>query len=417
MNQTSCAGSPQPQVSVDDGWPDQTCHHSTTAGTVKQAMATTWKPTARRARDAAARPGPSGGSACSARRGRSSVGAEVRRTVWRCRGVSCTGASTRPSRSSLPPSVLPAPSWRRGHGRRAPVPMIVAVPDDRRCIVVGAGLLGLSAAWALSRRGWQWSSWRRPGAVGHDRPAPRATRASSGSGYPEPHYVEMAVRARALWRDLETRRRTSSCSTSRGQVTFGDEARSTPSPPRWRRRVRRPSGCRPARPRARFPGIASTGVGALRTRIGRAGRRRLPARAAPGGRLRGADRHAGSRRCASGPTPSRSRPRTGTTFEADVVVDCAGPRALGLLGGATAGRGARRRSPRWPISARVGRRTPVPVFIEWGDDMIYGLPVPGGGPHARHLQGVPPHARPALERLRPRRPGAARPTTRRSSPC
>ena len=28
--------------------------------------------------------------------------------------------------------------------------MIVAVPDDRHCIVVGAGLLGLSAAWALS---------------------------------------------------------------------------------------------------------------------------------------------------------------------------------------------------------------------------------------------------------------------------
>ena len=28
--------------------------------------------------------------------------------------------------------------------------MIAAVPDDRRCIVVGAGLLGLSAAWALS---------------------------------------------------------------------------------------------------------------------------------------------------------------------------------------------------------------------------------------------------------------------------
>ena len=41
MNQTSWAGSPQPQVSADDGWPDHTCHHTTTAGTVKQARATT----------------------------------------------------------------------------------------------------------------------------------------------------------------------------------------------------------------------------------------------------------------------------------------------------------------------------------------------------------------------------------------
>src|ERR1700722_17500820 len=39
MNQTSCAGSPHPQVSTEEGWPDQTCHHRRTAGTVKQARA------------------------------------------------------------------------------------------------------------------------------------------------------------------------------------------------------------------------------------------------------------------------------------------------------------------------------------------------------------------------------------------
>ena len=48
MNHTSCAGSPQPHVSDVEGCPDQTCHHSTTAGTVKQASATTWKPIVRR---------------------------------------------------------------------------------------------------------------------------------------------------------------------------------------------------------------------------------------------------------------------------------------------------------------------------------------------------------------------------------
>src|SRR6202167_342065 len=56
MNQTSCAGSPHPQVSTDEGWPDQTCHHRRTAGTVKQARARRWKPTVRHSR--AARAGP-----------------------------------------------------------------------------------------------------------------------------------------------------------------------------------------------------------------------------------------------------------------------------------------------------------------------------------------------------------------------
>src|SRR3984957_1819031 len=48
MNQTSWAGSPQPHVNADEGWPDQTCHHRTMAGTVKQARASRWKPTVRR---------------------------------------------------------------------------------------------------------------------------------------------------------------------------------------------------------------------------------------------------------------------------------------------------------------------------------------------------------------------------------
>src|ERR1700728_3220528 len=57
MNQTSCAGSPHPQVSIEEGWPDQTCHHRTMAGTVKQASATRWNPTACSTRT----PGPGSG--------------------------------------------------------------------------------------------------------------------------------------------------------------------------------------------------------------------------------------------------------------------------------------------------------------------------------------------------------------------
>src|SRR5277367_3964819 len=50
MNQTSCAGSPHPQVSAAEGWPDHTCHHRTMAGIVKQARARRWKPTPRNVR-------------------------------------------------------------------------------------------------------------------------------------------------------------------------------------------------------------------------------------------------------------------------------------------------------------------------------------------------------------------------------
>ena len=61
VNHTCCAGSPQPHVRVDEGCPDQTCHHRATAGTVKPAIATAWNPMARttRPRSVVFRSGPS----------------------------------------------------------------------------------------------------------------------------------------------------------------------------------------------------------------------------------------------------------------------------------------------------------------------------------------------------------------------
>ncbi len=71
----------------------------------------------------------------------------------------------------------------------------------------------------------------------------------------------------------------------------------------------------------------------------------------------------------------------GTRLEADVVVVCAGPASLGLLGVTTEAAAA----PSLPQVAYFAGRDATdlpPVFIEWGDDMLYGLPVPDGGPHA-----------------------------------
>ena len=80
----------------------------------------------------------------------------------------------------------------------------------------------------------------------------------------------------------------------------------------------------------------------------------------------------------------------GEVLEADVVVVCAGPSSLGLVdadgvGGVGGGLGSVAAAPSLPQVAYFrshGTDGGVPVFIEWGDDMAYGLPVLGDGPHA-----------------------------------
>src|SRR6185437_13764810 len=76
----------------------------------------------------------------------------------------------------------------------------------------------------------------------------------------------------------------------------------------------------------------------------------------------------------------------GRAIRTDVVVDCAGPDALALLGEAARPVGAPPSLPQVAYfgAARRGGPDParLPVFIEWGAAMVYGLPVFGSGPHA-----------------------------------
>jgi sarcosine oxidase len=103
--------------------------------------------------------------------------------------------------------------------------MIEDVPDHRRCVVVGAGLLGLAAAWALTRRGWSVQVLEAAAKPGHERSGSKGDARIFRLGYPEPDYVEMAVLARRRWHELEA-------ATGRrllhviGQVTLGDEDQS-----------------------------------------------------------------------------------------------------------------------------------------------------------------------------------------------
>ncbi len=258
--------------------------------------------------------------------------------------------------------------------------MIVAVPEDRRCIVVGAGLLGLCAAWALSRRHWRVTVVEAAGAVGHERSGSKGDARIFRLGYPEAPYVDMAIRSRELWRGLEASAGRTLLHVS-GQVTFGDEAALD----------------------AVAGALAAAGAPAERLAPGEAARR-FPGVRAPGpvlfepesgvlaaddclralGETADFSLHTGTRVTSLRPRLDAVTVATADrhALEADVVVDCAGPHALELLGGArpvTA-------PPSLPQVAYFkpaprGGREPLPVFIEWGDDMIYGLPVPDGGRH------------------------------------
>src|SRR4029079_19751222 len=68
--------------------------------------------------------------------------------------------------------------------------------------VVGSGLLGLAAGWALRRRGRDVVVFEQAD-VGHTRGGSHGAARIFRYGYPETRYVEMAITARARWRELE----------------------------------------------------------------------------------------------------------------------------------------------------------------------------------------------------------------------
>ncbi len=213
--------------------------------------------------------------------------------------------------------------------------MIGVMPEDRRCVVVGAGLLGLSAAWAMTRRGWRVLVLEAAGAPGHGRAGSKGDARIFRLGYPEPHYVEMAVLAHARWHDLEvaTGRRLLHVT---GQLTLGDEpallaiagALEAAGAP-----VEHVSAATAVR---RFPGVAVTGTVLVEPDSGvlAADECLLALREAGGFEL-----HTGARATSLHQSSGSVTVATagGTAVEADIVVACAGPATLGLLGAGSGG--------------------------------------------------------------------------------
>jgi sarcosine oxidase len=267
--------------------------------------------------------------------------------------------------------------------------MIDDVADSRRCIVIGAGLLGLSSAWALARRGWDVLVLEAAAAPGHERSGSKGDARIFRLGYPEPHYVEMALLARARWHDLEAATGTELLHVT-GQVTFGDEATLGAIASAMAAAGASVEEIPAAAAAPRFPGIDLSGTVLVEPDSGvLAADACLRALRRAGGFDLRTRTLVTSVRHSSGSVIVETA--DGASLPATVVVVCAGPGSLALLG-VDPPAGSEPSLPQVAYFAAPHGVLP-PVFIEWGNDMVYGLPVPGDGPHAgtfkvsRHTPG------------------------------
>jgi sarcosine oxidase len=94
-------------------------------------------------------------------------------------------------------------------------------PEDSEFVIVGAGLLGLAAAAALTRRGRQVTVLEQATA-GHPGAGSKGSCRIFRLGYPDPLYVALARQARDFWTELEQAQRTQLL-TPAPQLTFGAE--------------------------------------------------------------------------------------------------------------------------------------------------------------------------------------------------
>jgi sarcosine oxidase len=245
-------------------------------------------------------------------------------------------------------------------------------------VVVGAGVLGLSAAHALARRGHQVVVLEQQ-TVGHGTAGSKGTARIFRLGYDEPGYVRLALLAHSLWRRLEDES-GSALLTTTGQLTFGDDldvlvdAMAAAGAPHERLAT--------GEVKARFPTFSVPGpvlfepesgviaadecLAALRRTNGVTVREqtRVAACATHGGRLR----------------LSLETPAGTDEMAASVVVVCAGPWTAPLVPGRPPGlrplatlEQAAYLAPAGPVPARL------PVFVERRRPWFYGLPVPSGG--------------------------------------
>ncbi len=226
-------------------------------------------------------------------------------------------------------------------------------------VIVGGGLLGLATAWAL--RGRRDVLVLERDTIGHGRGGSHGANRIFRLGYADPHYVELAQRALGSWSRLETEAGAQLLHPT-PQLTFGpgadavyDALTSAGAP------VERITGSAIA---ARYPAFAGRGDAVLETisAVIAADRTLAALRAHSGATVR---EHARVVRLDAGHVELE-----GETIEARTVVACAGPWTRALV-------------PAVPTTATLEHagfvRMPaaLPIFIDFTDPAVYGLPTPG----------------------------------------
>ncbi len=241
-------------------------------------------------------------------------------------------------------------------------------------MVVGAGLLGLSTAWQLARRGRD-VLVLEGARVGHPGAGSRGLCRIFRLGYDDPRYVAMAKRALPLWREMEAETGSDLLRTT-GQLTFGAGLSSLSAGLAagganfewW-------SG---AEARRHFPDVAAPGPAVFEPDSGviHAEQCLKMLRLAVGAALHEEVAVVG---LADGGSAVAVQTTRGT-LRASVVVCCAGTGTASLL--ATTGVRLSLHASLEQVAYFASRHhvsAGLPVIVERAEPMIYALPTPDGG--------------------------------------
>ena len=263
---------------------------------------------------------------------------------------------------------------------------------DVEFVVVGAGVLGLSAAWSLRRRRREVVVCEQ-GTVGHAGSGSKGSARIFRLGYDDPGYVRLALTAERLWRRLEAEGGTTLLITT-GQVTFGDDLDVLTS-------ALAEAGApyellRGEEVAARFPVLSVPGPAVWEPSSGVIAADRCLAALRQGIEVRQR-----TRVVAIDDDGRRVRivvqsEEGGDELRASAVIVCAGPETGPLLSGGGVGLRAlptlEQVAYLAPVAADVGAVSvdDVPVFVERRHPWFYGLPVRSEGLVKISLHGAGP---------------------------